>query len=1187
MVALPPSRRPPAPIRTGLPAEQEADALYQQAQDALTNGQAAQGIRLLTQALKHDPLHINALKAQAHQFANGKRYETAISLMQTALLQAPDDASAYFALARWWHQAGKPRLAAAAMHRCVQLRPNHDAPRRYLAALYGTLGFDEHSRYWAKKAIRSKAFAVREAKVETKLTVLALFTQASGSLGVNRKTFGIHTTEGHNNLSSLLDSDHITLIRFHVDTLDSQPELLRKLPAADVIYNSITDPERCEHALHLAQKVCDRLGLPVINEPKAVLAASREGNYQRFKDNPDVILPKSVKIENTQESARTIVAQAIQDHGFELPVIIRLAGFQGGKFMHKVDDLDSHDFAELDTELAKQPQTAYVIQYHDVSYEDERLPSTRLYPKYRAFMVGGKLYPCHIFTASDFNVHKKNADPVMAANPWLIDKERHFCENPVEHLGKTQWLALEAAMRETGLDYNGVDFAVATSPEYQGKLVIFEINPAMRNWVNQLPEGDHVQQAWARITQAAHATFAQHADVELWPFVIPKGQTGEALVIPDDVKCAEKKPLPDHAASNHRWLAERLGESNDFSDSPFFNTRYYIDEELLEHTARQQNIRVQRYPGRMLEFTQGDKQAVFHINAPRIPMDVHLMERDKQLIKKLLTQHGIPTPEGEAFTGFEPAYRYFASRTRPQVVKPSNGFASRGVSVHITTPEQFRAAWQKACKVGKTVLVEDMIQGEELRVYFIGGEFAAATARVSAFVIGNGQYTIGELIEAKNAERARNPATAKALINETPALERAGRSRDDVPDAGEWVVLGDSNLAGQGAEYIALGSELPKKLLDTCQSAAKLLPSPVCGVDVFVESLYDANGYWVTEINASTPAIGYQFHFPRYGQPTTIAPRLLEHAFSHLSLPTQPGLVTLAPSKPCKAIAKPGKLFATDRLQMLACALNLPVQRPAEDTLLIGSPPQLGWTQRFSTRTPMESVQVLKHKEWLGQRLSQEGLTKPAPAHGTEVRLLVAGERLLAAHARAGEHWKDISETLHSGVADIAAKVMHAIYRPGHALIMLSMTHPSHDPATSAWGIKSISLQPDLAMFYTAVDQPRDVISDLFTSLLPGVSSKATQPITQQLHISGNVQGVGYRQWLKREAILHVLKAEIRNLPGGSVEAIVHGQSNAIAALVTRCYAGPEAAEVAKVEVHEWQGEVPQNIEITQTPVLV
>jgi hypothetical protein len=76
------------------------------------------------------------------------------------------------------------------------------------------------------------------------------------------------------------------------------------------------------------------------------------------------------------------------EHGLTLPVIIRLAGFQGGKYMHKVDHLEQHDFTELDAELTKQPQTAYVIQYHDVGYTDARLKERRLYPKYRALWVG-------------------------------------------------------------------------------------------------------------------------------------------------------------------------------------------------------------------------------------------------------------------------------------------------------------------------------------------------------------------------------------------------------------------------------------------------------------------------------------------------------------------------------------------------------------------------------------------------------------------------------------------------------------------------------------------------------------------------------------------------------------------------------------------------------------------------------
>ncbi|GAA3902361.1 hypothetical protein GCM10022228_11010 [Halomonas cibimaris] len=690
MAKLPVTR----PSRTGLPTEQQADALYQQALAALKQKQHAQAISHLTAALRAEPLHINALMLQARVLAEFDKYDSAIELMQLAVTQQPDEPEACFLLARWLTRVGRQRMATAMMHRAVQLRPNHDAPRRYLAALYGNMGHDEQSQYWAKKAIRSKAFSVREAKVETKLTVLALFTQASGSLGINRKTFGIQTTEGHNNLAGLLDSDHITVIRFHVDTLDQQPELLRKLPAADVIYNSITDPERCEHALHLAQKVCDRIDLPVINEPRAVLAASREGNYQRFKDNPDVILPKSVKVENTQASARAIVEQAIKDHGFELPVIIRLAGYQGGKFMHKVDDLDSHDFTELDEKLAKEPQTAYVIQYHDVSYIDERLPETRLYPKFRAFMVGNTLYPAHIYTADHYNVHHKLADPFMHDNRWLLDEERDFCENPVEHLGKAQWQALEAAMRDMGMGYNGVDFAPSTDPAHKGELVVFEINPAMRNWVNQLPEGDHVQQAWNRITQAAHQYFVETGDVDPWAYVLPKGQAPQ-FVIPTDVECHPKQALPHHGAANQAWLAERLGDANDFSDSAFFDTRHYIDEALLEHTAREQGIQVTRHPGRMLTLTQGQQQTLFYINAPRIPLATHLLDGDKAVLKALFTRQGLPTPTGRAFNDIDAAYRYFAACTVPQVVKPINGFASRGVSVHVSSPDAFRAAWQK------------------------------------------------------------------------------------------------------------------------------------------------------------------------------------------------------------------------------------------------------------------------------------------------------------------------------------------------------------------------------------------------------------------------------------------------------------------------------------------------------------
>ena len=161
--------------------------------------------------------------------------------------------------------------------------------------------------------------------------------------------------------------------------------------------------------------------------------------------------------------------------------------------------------------------------------------------------------------------------------------------------------------------------------------------------------------------------------------------------------------------NNHHWLANHLGQSNDFSDSPFFNTRHYIDEVILESTARQKGIQVKRYPGRMLEFTQGGKQVVFHINAPRVPMATHLLANDKVLLKKLFKIYDVPTPKGSNFIDYHEALAYFLTCSTPQVVKPTNGFASRGVTVHVTTEAVFKEAWDKAKEIGETIIVEDMI----------------------------------------------------------------------------------------------------------------------------------------------------------------------------------------------------------------------------------------------------------------------------------------------------------------------------------------------------------------------------------------------------------------------------------------------------------------------------------------------
>lgn len=70
-----------------------------------------------------------------------------------------------------------------------------------------------------------------------------------------------------------------------------------------------------------------------------------------------------------------------------------------------------------------------------------------------------------------------------------------------------------------------------------------------------------------------------------------------------------------------------------------------------------------------------------------------------------------------------------------------------------------------------------------------------------------------------------------------------------------------------------------------------------------------------------------------------------------------------------------------------------------------------------------------------------------------------------------------------------------------------------------------------------------------------------------RLLISGKVQGVGYRDWARREAEAMGLSGWVRNLRDGRVEAVVAGDEAALSAYIERAKQGPWSARVDSVEV--------------------
>jgi acylphosphatase len=72
--------------------------------------------------------------------------------------------------------------------------------------------------------------------------------------------------------------------------------------------------------------------------------------------------------------------------------------------------------------------------------------------------------------------------------------------------------------------------------------------------------------------------------------------------------------------------------------------------------------------------------------------------------------------------------------------------------------------------------------------------------------------------------------------------------------------------------------------------------------------------------------------------------------------------------------------------------------------------------------------------------------------------------------------------------------------------------------------------------------------------------------ITRLLRITGEVQGVGYRDALRREALARGLTGWVRNRRDGSVEAVLQGPGEAVEAVIGWTRIGPPAARVSNVQ---------------------
>lgn len=209
------------------------------------------------------------------------------------------------------------------------------------------------------------------------------------------------------------------------------------------------------------------------------------------------------------------------------------------------------------------------------------------------------------------------------------------------------------------------------------------------------------------------------------------------------------------------------------------------------------------------------------------------------------------------------------------VVKPERGEQGRGVSVGLTSREDIEKAVDAARRWSDDVIIEEMVEGTDLRIVVIGFEVVAAAVRRPARIVGNGEATIEELIEKQSRRRsaATQGESSIPLDAETVRTVRsAGFEMDTVLAPGEEIDVRRTANLHTGGTIHDVTPELHPQLAEAAIAVARAIDIPVVGVDFIVKSPSEPD-YAFIEANERP---GLANHEP---QPT--AQRFIDLLFPH------------------------------------------------------------------------------------------------------------------------------------------------------------------------------------------------------------------------------------------------------------------------------------------------------------------
>ncbi len=224
---------------------------------------------------------------------------------------------------------------------------------------------------------------------------------------------------------------------------------------------------------------------------------------------------------------------------------------------------------------------------------------------------------------------------------------------------------------------------------------------------------------------------------------------------------------------------------------------------------------------------------------------------NKWLTGSFLRKAGLNFPRQVIWENHDQALAFLTDCGGRVVVKPLNGEQGNGITVDVRNAAQLETAVEKARCYDSEILLEEFVEGKDLRLIVIDYRFVAAIERVPATVIGNDQDTVKELIENRNLELehdtdGESKITIEAALDDL--LGEQGLSLHSIPPAGAEIRVCRLANYHSGGSIEDVTDQVSPMLRTVAEKAARVLNIPVVGLDFLVPAI-SGEDYYIIEAN--------------------------------------------------------------------------------------------------------------------------------------------------------------------------------------------------------------------------------------------------------------------------------------------------------------------------------------------------